>query len=125
MPYIIKEDELMHYGRKGMKWGKNIFSSNDSSTSRARTQQERRASKSSSSRGKKAFEATSAISGGAYVEKEVDDALHVISEEYLEELHRNKRMTYQVRDGRKAHAEALLRKFARVPVSSISKKNYG
>lgn len=25
MPYIIKVDELMHYGRKGMKWGQHIF----------------------------------------------------------------------------------------------------
>lgn len=25
MAYIIREDELMHYGRKGMKWGQHIF----------------------------------------------------------------------------------------------------
>lgn len=40
MPYIIKEDELMHYGRKGMKWYQHIFG-DEAKAKRAKRRQER------------------------------------------------------------------------------------
>lgn len=45
-PYMMNEDELYHYGRKGMKWGQHIFGKVARTTAKAyRSAKEKSASK--------------------------------------------------------------------------------